>query len=273
MEFLEKMKYRHKKGIYCIECVPTKEKYIGKTGDRFLNRYNNHIESFKKGIQNQKMQACWNKYGADNFVFFVIEECENEDELNKLERHYIQKYDTCKSGFNVKRGGDGGPLSEKTKEKMRMSSKHRKLTPEAIKRMSLAKKNAFNEESRRKMRLAKLHGVHPRAVLNDNLVVKIKESLMKGNTIQSVANEFGISYHNVRTVYKNTCWEYVHVPGYDEWVKSRYNKAKPLKREQVLEIKDYLNKGYTASQISKITGHTPSVVYGIKQGRTYTDIV
>lgn len=273
MEFLERMKYRHKKGIYCIECIPTGEKYIGKTGDQFLSRYSNHIASFKKGIHNRKMQTRWNEYGSDNFIFSVIQECENTDELNDLERYYIQKYDTCNSGFNIKRGGDAGPLSEETKEKMRASSNHTKLTPEAIEKMILARKNAFDEESKRKMRLAKLHGADPKAVLNDDIVIEIKKLLMDGETIQGVADKLGVAYHNVRTIYRNTCWEYVYVPGYNEWLKNRHGQAKMLKREQVLEIRDYISKGYTASQISKITGHSQSVVYGIKQGRTYTSVI
>lgn len=46
------------------------------------------------------------KYGIDNFIFEILEECNSKD-LNKQEIYWISYYDTYKNGYNMTLGGDG----------------------------------------------------------------------------------------------------------------------------------------------------------------------
>jgi hypothetical protein len=43
-------------------------------------------------------------YGKDNFYFIILQECEL-NELNELERYWIQKLDTYSNGYNMTPGG------------------------------------------------------------------------------------------------------------------------------------------------------------------------
>ena len=56
------------------------------------------------------------KYGVENFIFEVIEECKIE-ELNQKEEYWIKKYDTFFNGYNQTLGGDSSSIGA-NKEKI-----------------------------------------------------------------------------------------------------------------------------------------------------------
>lgn len=113
------------KGIYKITNTINNKVYIGQTIDidcrwkRHKNLLNNN-----KHI-NTHLQNSWNKYGEDNFKFEVIKECENNNELNKFERYYIEKYksNNQKYGYNLTNGGEGYALNESVKNKISKSKR------------------------------------------------------------------------------------------------------------------------------------------------------
>jgi hypothetical protein len=49
------------------------------------------------------------KYGVDNFDFKQLCECPIE-ELDELEKYFIQKYDTFNNGYNLTLGGQGSSV-------------------------------------------------------------------------------------------------------------------------------------------------------------------
>ena len=55
---------------------------------------------------NDYLQKAWNKYGADNFHFYVLERCD-VDKLDELEVYYIEMYGTLNrdNGYNLTSGG------------------------------------------------------------------------------------------------------------------------------------------------------------------------
>ena len=58
-------------------------------------------DSYKKDIAiDQAIQ----KYGKENFLFEIIEECNLED-LNEKEKYYIEFYNTLEKGYNCREGG------------------------------------------------------------------------------------------------------------------------------------------------------------------------
>lgn len=80
-------------GIYKIENVVTGDFYIGSSvnirkrfdGHRTLLRNNKHFSAY--------LQNAWNKYGEDNFKFYVLEylDCELKT-LRRLEQEYLDKH-------------------------------------------------------------------------------------------------------------------------------------------------------------------------------------
>ena len=103
--------------IYQIENLITHESYIGQTIN-FKQRQRTHINQLKGNRhENPKLQNAWNKYGEQEFHFRVWEfEINSEEELNKLECEYIEKYDSLNNGYNLVEGGGKPPLHQKVKD-------------------------------------------------------------------------------------------------------------------------------------------------------------
>lgn len=101
------MPYKKIIGIYCIENKINNKKYIGQSVD-IKNRWSKHKNELESNIHhNQYLQQSWNKYGKENFKFYIIIEC-SKSELNELEICYIKKFDSInkKYGYNLTKGGD-----------------------------------------------------------------------------------------------------------------------------------------------------------------------
>lgn len=95
-------------GIYCIECKIDGKKYIGLSRDIY-ERWKQHKKELKCNRHiNRHLQFAWNKYGEENFSFYILEECVSEI-LGEREIYYIQKYDSLNqsAGYNLTSGGDG----------------------------------------------------------------------------------------------------------------------------------------------------------------------
>lgn len=66
-------------GIYCIQNLINRKRYIGSSKDIY-DRWLSHTRQLNKNNHHcNHLQNSWNKYGKDNFIFFIVEECpENE---------------------------------------------------------------------------------------------------------------------------------------------------------------------------------------------------
>ena len=116
-----------KSGIYCIENIVNHKKYIGQSID-VEERWKKHVSELKHGRHhNDYLQNSWNKYGEDNFKFYILEYCDI-DTLDDREVYWINFYNTINrdNGYNLKSGGQNGGsiLSEYSKEKLRESIKN-----------------------------------------------------------------------------------------------------------------------------------------------------
>lgn len=105
-------------GIYKITS-PSNKIYIGKSVN-IRNRI-----SFYKNIICKDQRKLYNsilKYGWNAHVFEVIYVCQ-DFELNDMEKFYIKYYDTFNTehGLNLTEGGNGGRLSEETRDRIRKS--------------------------------------------------------------------------------------------------------------------------------------------------------
>lgn len=138
--------------IYLITNKINNKKYIGQTLRSDVNtRWKYHKCNNKKYI-GQILYNAYQKYGTNNFDYKIICICFDED-TNKYEKEYIQKYDTIyPNGYNLLEGGDNKKHSEYTKQLIS----------------------------------SKLKGInHPNygKKLQDNHVLNIKKSLIKEKTI------------------------------------------------------------------------------------------
>jgi group I intron endonuclease len=86
-----------KSGIYQILNIINNKFYIGSAID-FNRRLFNHNTKLNNNIHdNPKLQAAWNKYGADAFIFQIIEYCE-KDKLLEREQLWM---DWLKPDYNI----------------------------------------------------------------------------------------------------------------------------------------------------------------------------
>jgi group I intron endonuclease len=128
-------------GIYCIENLVNGKKYIGKSFDDIeKNRWYNHKNMLRRSVHGNKyLQNSWNKYGEENFKFWIVEEHLENDEkkLGEIERKYIKEWNTrIPNGYNLTDGGEGisgYKHTDESREKMRISQLNR--NPEITERM------------------------------------------------------------------------------------------------------------------------------------------
>jgi group I intron endonuclease len=104
--------------IYMIINILNGKLYIGitkkKYGDNdfgYKTRFKQHlINAFTKSKCNDcpKLYNAIRKYGKDNFIVILLEECRMDERCDK-EKYYINKYNTTNDnyGYNISLGGDG----------------------------------------------------------------------------------------------------------------------------------------------------------------------
>jgi len=89
--------------LYQLE-FPNGKKYIGITSKTAEERFKQHCNAFTK----YPCQLAIHKYGKENVIVTVLEECDDWDALCLLEIKYIKKLKTFgKNGYNLTLGGKG----------------------------------------------------------------------------------------------------------------------------------------------------------------------
>lgn len=134
----------HQSGIYCIENTTTGKKYIGQSNN-IQSRWSKHKSELKNNKHhNDYLQKAWNKYGQNDFIFYVLEYCEIA-RLDEREIHYINLYDTLNrdNGYNLTSGGQfKKQYSDDTRNKLSNSIKKSYEDPN---RREIQSINALNQ--------------------------------------------------------------------------------------------------------------------------------
>ncbi len=121
-------------GIYVIINVINDKKYIGQSNN-IPRRWSEHRSELNKNKHhNTYLQASWNKYGAESFVFRVLQ-YSTPDKLDQLEIAYIKHFDSYRNGYNGTLGGEGVTEDRNTpeyKERQRRFAKESWSKPEYI---------------------------------------------------------------------------------------------------------------------------------------------
>lgn len=92
--------------IYKIINGVNNKVYIGCTVTSLEKRYYEHLYRCFKTDYKSKLYNSIKKYGEENFIIELIEECDI-DKIYEIEKKYIVEYDSFKNGLNSTLGGEG----------------------------------------------------------------------------------------------------------------------------------------------------------------------
>lgn len=162
------MRAKKTSGIYKIENIINNKVYIGSSvciEDRWI-KHKTDLSSGKSC--SIKLQNSYNKYGKENFIFSIIEECVKEN-LIEREQFYIDYYRSYEQGYNccpIAGNTLGVSPSEETRIKIRESmtgdknhffgKKHTEESKSKMRESHTGQESSFKgkkhtEESKRKM--------------------------------------------------------------------------------------------------------------------------
>lgn len=119
-------------GIYAIINKINGKQYIGSSKSVYYRWNQSHRPDLRNNTHgNRHLQSAWEKYGEDNFLFEVIEECD-QSVLLEREGHWIEHHRTWERefGYNFTRIIDGKQIfSEETRKKLSESISNAKQNP------------------------------------------------------------------------------------------------------------------------------------------------
>lgn len=143
-------------GVYKITS-PSNKIYIGQSID-LQKRLNDYQKYNKTGTQ-IRLKASFDKYGVENHIFEIIEECPIEL-LNQKERYWQEYYDVLgENGLNCKLTSlkdKSGKLRQEIKDKISQSLKGQKRTEEQKQKMSNSQKGKKQSKETIEKRIDKI---------------------------------------------------------------------------------------------------------------------
>lgn len=132
-------------GIYIILCLINNKSYVGYTTN-LINRQYSHFYHLRKNTHtNEYLQKAWNKYGEENFIFEVLEECQDVG-FNLPEREHfwanLLNVHNRKFGYNIKPTDPTNKIimSEEIRKKISISRTGIKFSKSHIENLSKSKK-------------------------------------------------------------------------------------------------------------------------------------
>jgi group I intron endonuclease len=172
-------------GIYRITNVVNRKCYVGRA-DNIKRRWSVHRCMLNKSKhKNTPLQNAWNKYGEDNFIFEVLEEC-IEDRLQEREFYWVEFFHALDRsfGYNIE-------------------------IPSSPQQTSL--------DTRRKISMAVSGENSPHAKLTWEKVLEIREKyLTRTHSQQKLADVYGVTRTNIQAIIENRAWRdvFYNIPGF-----------------------------------------------------------
>ncbi|WP_171681340.1 GIY-YIG nuclease family protein [Paenibacillus planticolens] len=211
--------------IYKIFNKTTGKSYVGSTKNP-RSRWRDHKSTLnRKRHSSRWLQADWELYGEEDFVFEVLEDTVLKDDRFFREQHFMDIYTTYdeRKGYNVSPTAEftvGRRHTDEARRKMSVSHSGKKLSAEHRRKQSIAMKSyAMTDEHRRNLSLAGKGRNCPctkgskngQAKFTESQVLEIKTRLCAGETVTSLAKEFGVRYNHVYQIKSGRTWNHVDI--------------------------------------------------------------
>ncbi len=192
--------------VYKITNKINNEKYIGQTIQEPEKRWRRHVLNVgNKNIKPTPLTNAMRKYGIDSFVFEIIDNTNDINDLNKKEIEYITLFEslTTQKGYNVEIGGKNSLKTEEHKIKISKSKIGKKrgcFSKEWKENISKALKGrVFSKEHRDKISKAnKLRKGNNITFISDEQRNKMIRGLKSKCCKKIICIETGVTYGSIR---------------------------------------------------------------------------
>jgi group I intron endonuclease len=183
-------KYKNFACVYAIVNKLNGKIYIGGTTNLFKRIPKHKYRLNLNKHENQHLQNAYNKYGKDNFEWYIVEECTEESALD-IEQKYLNEFESYINsiGYNIQKEATNRKHTPETIEKIREKRKLQKPTFLGHKHTEASKKQisesrkgtkAWNEGKRMSAEhCKKLSEAHKGQVVTEEMKRKISDT-MKG---------------------------------------------------------------------------------------------
>lgn len=200
--------------------------YIGQTITKIESRWYHHCWAAVRYNANHFHHAI-NKYGKESFTIEVLCSALNRENLNYLERYFIELYNSfSQKGYNSRVTGAKNSCNQETRKKLRDAFKRNP-------RKTFLGKN-HTEETKRK--LSDFHKSRTRkkgVIFSDKTKEKMKLSAEKRSGSKSIQDNYGNIYRSIRDASRVLNIHY-----------SSIHRVINQKRESIKGYRfSYLNKG------------------------------
>ena len=204
-------------GIYQIRNIVNGKIYVG-SSKNIPQRWKKHKSKLKHSTHPSKhLQNAWGKYGAHNFVFEVLEECDISLLIIK-EQHYLDTLNPCdrERGYNTfKHAGahcdtmNNRPDQESIRNRIAIGVKHwwSALTDDAKANISSTLSKA--QKGRKFSDAHKLHKSNAQLGSKNPIARSVRVGERTFSTIKEAAIECGVKY--------TTLYHRINSPTYPEY--------------------------------------------------------
>lgn len=271
---------REKKGgIYQIRNLVNNKRYIGQTVNLYARKYGHSSLLKNNKHTNIHLQNSYNRYGKENFIFEILEECIDfsKEELTEREQFYVDQYKDSNLLYNIclecVDSKKGVVCRKETKEKMS------KPCPQT------SGENHWNYGKK---------GEDNSHTIKKDVVLKIIKLLDERKYTADIAKEIGVSTATVLKTKSGGYDKIYNLPEkhYDDGIKkypmfgkhhkeeskrkmSESMKGKKnhmtIKEDIVREALRLMDEGMSPSNVSKQVAMSEKTVYRAKNG-FYNDI-
>ena len=276
MDKYNMVKTEFESGIYILTNSINGKRYVGQSKN-IKRRIREHIRSLRRGAHyNSYLQNSFDKYGEDQFVFSIIEEC-GIDALNDRESFWIKQFNSTDRlyGYNMMAVGSSVVHSVETRKKISNTRKERfksglitptkfERTPEMRRQQGESMKKYFsNKEVRYKLSLLRSS--------SDLLTIKRIKVYLKNNieaTQEEVAEEFGVSVNIIRHIISGASHSLI-LSDLNEVIKNRDNILVERIDKKIMSM---YRDAYSYTEIGKsVELHHRNVIRRINQMATDHD--
>ena len=209
------------------------------------------------------MQNSWNKYGSNNFEFFVIENVDSKADIDKLEIKYIDEFRKIGKSFNILNGG-GGRLGCPMSQSAKAIIGHKNKINMTGKKLSEATKNKMSIS-----RTGQSYNRHKSTnILNEDKAHQVKKMLIDGYTPRYISENLSITYNSVNCILSNNTWSNVNVKGWDDFIQNRKTYHR-LSSQDHLKICDlYYNHNLSVKELSQMYNKTVGMIRYILRNKS-----